>query len=94
MPEKLSKYVIEREVPNAGNLSPKEIQDMSKKSCDVLRKLGPEIQWVKSYVTQDKVYCVYLAPNEELIRKHAQEGGLPANQISEVKTIIDPTSAG
>jgi len=94
MSEKLSKYVIEREVPNAGNLSPKELQEISKKSCDVLRNLGPEIQWVQSYVTQDKIYCVYLAPNEELIRKHAAEGGFPANAISEVRTMIDPTSAG
>lgn len=94
MSEKLSKYVIEREVPNAGNLSPTELQEISKKSCDVLRNLGPEIQWVQSYVTQDKIYCVYIAPNEELIRKHAAEGGFPANAISEVKTMIDPTSAG
>lgn len=94
MPEKLSKYVIERELPNAGNLSAGELQAISKKSCEVLRNLGPEIQWIQSYVTQDKIYCVYLAPNEEIIRKHAREGGFPANQISEVKSVIDPTSAG
>src|SRR5690242_16090868 len=93
MSEKLSRYVIEREVPNAGNLSQKELQEISKKSCDVLRSMGPEIQWVESYVTQDKIYCVYLAPNEDLIRKHAKEGGFPANEISEVKSVIDPTSA-
>lgn len=93
MPEKLSRYVIERDLPNLGNLSPAELQAVSKKSCDILRSMGPEIQWVQSYVTQDKLYCVYLAPNEDMIRQHAQQGGFPANQISEVKTIIDPTSA-
>lgn len=93
MQEKLSKYVIERDLPNAGNLSPQELQAISKKSCDILRNMGPEIQWVQSYVTQDKLYCVYIAPNEDMIRKHAQQGGFPANQISEVKTTIDPTSA-
>jgi hypothetical protein len=94
MSDKLSKYVIERDLPNAGDLSPSQLQAISKKSCDVLRNLGPEIQWVQSYVTQDKIYCVYIAPNEELIRKHAQEGGFPANRISEIKTTIDPTTAG
>ena len=94
MSDKLSKYVIERDLPNAGDLSPNQLQAISKKSCDVLRNLGPEIQWVQSYVTQDKIYCVYIAPNEELIRKHAQEGGFPANRISEIKTTIDPTTAG
>lgn len=94
MSEKLSKYVIEREVPNAGNLSQKELQEISKKSCDVLRNLGPEIQWVQSYVTQNKLYCVYLAPNEDLIRKHAKLGGFPVTGIAEVRTVIDPTSAG
>lgn len=94
MAKKLSKFVIERELPNAGNLSPQELQEISKKSCDILRNMGPEIQWVQSFVTQDKIYCVYLAPNEQMIRKHASEGGFPANQISEVKSVIDPTSAG
>lgn len=94
MSEKLSKYVIERDVPNAGSLSPQELQEISKKSCDVLRNLGPEIQWVQSYVTQDKIYCVYLAPNEDLIRKHAEVGGFPVTGIAEVRTMIDPTSAG
>lgn len=89
----MPKYVIERAVPNAGKLSPDELQGISQKSCDVLRSMGPEIQWIHSYVTGDKLYCVYIAPNEQSIREHAQRGGFPANQISEVKTIIDPTSA-
>ncbi len=93
MSEKVSKYVIEREIPNLGNLSPSELQAISKKSCDILKNMGPEIQWVHSYVTQNKMYCVYLAPNEDMIRQHAQAGGFPANKISEVKTIIDPTTA-
>lgn len=89
----MPKYVIERNVPNAGKLSPDELQGISQKSCDVLRSMGPEIQWIHSYVTGDKLYCVYIAPNEQSIREHAQRGGFPANQISEVKSIIDPTSA-
>ena len=89
----MPKYVIEREIPGAGKLSAVELQGVSQTSCDVLRKLGPEIQWVHSYVTGDKVYCVYIAPNEELIREHAQQGGFPANRISEIKTMIDPTTA-
>lgn len=89
----MPKYVIEREIPGAGNMSPQELQGASQKSCDVLRNLGPEIQWVQSYVTADKLYCVYIAPNEEIIREHAQQGGFPANRISEIKTIIDPTTA-
>lgn len=89
----MPKYVIEREIPGAGNLSPQELQGVSQTSCDVLRKMGPEIQWVQSYVTGDKVYCIYIAPNEELIREHARQGGFPANSISEIKTIIDPTTA-
>lgn len=89
----MPKYVIERNVPNAGKLSPDELQGISQKSCAVLRSMGPEIQWIHSYVTGDKLYCVYIAPNEQSIREHAQRGGFPANQISEVKTIIDPTSA-
>lgn len=87
----LKKYVIEREIPNAGKLSQKELKDISKKSCDVLQNLGPEIQWVQSFVTPDKIYCLYIAPNEEIIRKHAAEGGFPANRISEVGSTIDPT---
>jgi hypothetical protein len=89
----MPKYVIEREVPNAGSLSPADLQGISQKSCGVLEKLGPQIQWVQSYVTGDKIYCVYIAPNEELVREHARQGGFPANRISEVVTMIDPTTA-
>ena len=89
----MPKYVIEREIPGAGNMSPQDLQAVSQKSCSVLRNLGPQIQWLQSYVTGDKVYCVYIAPNEEMIREHASQGGFPANRISEVKTIIDPTTA-
>jgi hypothetical protein len=93
MSVKLSKYVIERDLPNLGNLSPSELQAVSRKSCDILQNMGPEIQWVHSYVTQNKMYCVYLAPDEDMIRQHAETGGFPANRISEVKTVIDPTTA-
>lgn len=89
----MPKYVIEREIPGAGDLSQQELQGISQTSCSVLQKLGPDIQWVESYVTGDKVYCVYIAPNEELIREHAKQGGFPANRISEIKSIIDPTTA-
>jgi hypothetical protein len=89
----MPKYLIEREIPGAGKLSPADLQAISQKSCGVLKNLGPQIQWVQSYVTGDKVYCVYIAPSEELVRKHAQEGGFPANKISEIKTVIDPTTA-
>jgi cell division inhibitor SulA len=89
----MPKYVIEREIPGAGKLTAMELQGVSQTSCDVLRKLGSEIQWVHSYVTGDKVYCVYIAPNEDLIREHAKQGGFPANRISEIKTIIDPTTS-
>lgn len=89
----MPKYVIEREIPGAGSLSQQELQAISQKSCDVLRKLGPEVQWVHSYVTGDKIYCVYIASNEDLVRKHAAQGGFPANKISEVKRIIDPTTS-
>jgi cell division inhibitor SulA len=89
----MPKYVIEREIPSAGSLSQDQIQAISQKSCGVLKNLGPQIQWVESYVTQDKIYCVYIAPNEELVREHAKRGGFPANRVSEVKRIIDPTSA-
>jgi cell division inhibitor SulA len=89
----MPKYIIEREIPGAGKLSPKDLQAVSQKSCSVLQKLGPQIQWVQSYVTGDKVYCVYIAPNEELIREHARQGGFPANKITEVRTIIDPTTS-
>jgi hypothetical protein len=90
---KMPKFVIEREIPNAGNLSDNEVQAISQKSCGVLKNLGPQIQWVESYVTQDKIYCVYIAPNEAMVREHAKQGGFPANRVSEVKRIIDPTSA-
>ena len=89
----MPKYVIEREIPGAGNMSPQELQSVSQKSCSVLRNLGPQIQWLQSYVTGDKIYCIYIAPNEEMVRQHAQQGGFPANRISEIKTVIDPTTA-
>src|SRR5438477_9429076 len=89
----MPKYVIEREIPGAGNMSPQELQSVSQKSCSVLRNLGPQIQWLHSYVTGDKIYCIYIAPNEEMVREHAQQGGFPANRISEIKTVIDPTTA-
>src|SRR5438105_6547443 len=89
----MPKYVIEREIPGAGKLSAEQLQAISQKSCGVLKDLGPQIQWVESYVTDDKVYCVYIAPNEEMVREHAKQGGFPANRISEVKQVIDPTTA-
>ena len=89
----MPKYVIEREIPGAGKMSPQDLQGASQKSCGVLRTLGPEIQWVQSYVTDDKLYCVYIAPNEDIIREHASQGGFPANRISEIKSVIDPTTA-
>ncbi len=89
----MPKYVIEREIAGAGNLKPQELQAISQKSCGVLKNLGPQVQWLHSYVTQDKIYCVYIAPNENAVREHAQQGGFPANKISEIKTTIDPTTA-
>ena len=89
----MPKYVIERELPGAGKLSAEELQGISQKSCGVLRELGPEIHWIQSYVTDGKIYCVYLAPNAQLIREHAEKGGFPANRISEVRAVIDPTTA-
>jgi hypothetical protein len=89
----MPKFVIEREVPGAGKLSPQELQSISQKSCDVLRKMGPQIQWVHSYVTDNKIYCIYIAPDEDAIRKHAQEGGFPANKIARIRTVIDPTTS-
>jgi Protein of unknown function (DUF4242) len=88
----MPKYLIEREIPGAGNLNPQQLQGISQKSCGVLRNLGPEIQWVQSYVTDNKICCVYIAPNEQMVREHASQGGFPANKISEVKTVIDPTT--
>ncbi len=90
----MPKYVIEREIPGAGKMTPEQLKAVSQTSCGVLRQLGPEIQWDHSYVTDDKIYCVYIAPDEKLIREHATKGGFPANKISEVRTIIDPTTAG
>ena len=89
----MPRYIIEREIPGAGALSNQELQAISQKSCGVLSNLGPQIQWQESYVTDDKIYCVYLAPNEAMVREHAEQGGFPANSVSEVKTIIDPTTA-
>ncbi|HEY2413000.1 MAG TPA: DUF4242 domain-containing protein [Pirellulaceae bacterium] len=89
----MPKFVIERDIPGAGKLSPTDLAAISQKSCSVLKNLGPQIQWVESYVTDDKVYCVYIAPSESLIREHAQQGGFPANRISQVRSIIDPTTA-
>ena len=89
----MPKFVIERELPGAGRLNANELQAVAEKSNGVLRDLGPQIQWVESYVTDDKIYCVYVAPNADMIREHAKRGGFPANKISEVKTSIDPTTA-
>ena len=89
----MPKFVIEREIPGAGDLSPAELRGISQTSCGVLQQMGPRIQWLHSYVTGDKIYCVYIAPNEETIREHAQAGGFPANRVSEIKSVIDPTTA-
>ena len=89
----MPKYLIERDIPGAGRLSPGELQAVSQKSCGVLTELGPQIQWVQSYVTDNKIYCVYIAPNEGLIREHARRGGFPADRVSEVRTVIDPTTS-
>jgi hypothetical protein len=89
----MPKYVIERELPGAGKLSKEQLQAISQKSCGVLNNLGPQIQWIESFVTDDKIYCIYRAPNEAMVREHASQGGFPANNVSEVRTIIDPTTA-
>ncbi|MGK2906608.1 MAG: DUF4242 domain-containing protein [Desulfuromonadales bacterium] len=89
----MPKYVIERDLPGAGALSAEELTGISLKSCSVLQELGPEIQWVQSYVTADKIYCIYIAPNEQMVRDHALKGGFPANRISAVSKVIDPTTA-
>ena len=89
----MPKFVIEREIPEAGKLSAGQLQAISQKSCGVLRNMGPQIQWVQSYVTEDEIYCIYLAPDEAAIREHARLGGLPANRISRVSSTIDPTTA-
>ncbi len=89
----MPKFVIEREIPGAGKLSPEELQGVSQTSCGVLRQMGTQIQWVQSYVTDDKIYCIYIAPDEDTIRKHAEMGGFPANRVSQIRTMIDPTTA-
>jgi len=89
----MPKYLIEREIPGAGKLSANELQAISQKSCEVLNKMGPQIQWVQSYVTGDKIYCVYIAPNEQMVREHAKQGNFPANRVSQITTIIDPTTS-
>ncbi len=89
----MPKYLIEREIPGAGELSEDQLQAISQTSCGVLQQMGPEIQWVQSYVTDDKITCIYIAPNEELVREHASRGGFPANRVSRVSTVIDPTTA-
>ena len=89
----MPKFVIEREIPNAGSLSPEQLRAVSQTSCGVLRNLGPDIQWVHSYVTDNKIYCIYNAASEDLVRRHAQQGGFPANVVARVRTIIDPTTS-
>jgi hypothetical protein len=89
----MPKYIIEREIPGAGKLSSGELQAISQKSCEVLKQMGPQIQWVHSYVTDDKIYCVYIAPNEAMLREHATQGGFPANRISKIGSVIDPSTA-
>jgi hypothetical protein len=89
----MPRFVIEREIPEAGKLSPEQLQAVSQTSCGVLRELGPQIQWLHSYVTDDKIYCVYIAPDEATVRKHAEKGGFPANKVSQVRAVIDPTTA-
>lgn len=89
----MPKFVIEREIPEAGKLSPEQLQAISQTSCGVLREMGPQIQWIQSYITDDKIYCVYIAPDENTIRRHAQQGGFPANRVSQVRSMIDPTTA-
>lgn len=89
----MPKFLIERDIPGAGQLSPAELQGISQTSCGVLREMGPSIQWVQSYVTDDKIYCVYIAPSEEAVREHAGKGGFPANKVSRISSTIDPTTA-
>jgi hypothetical protein len=89
----MPKFVIERDIPQAGKLSSEQLKAISQTSCGVLREMGPQIQWVQSYVTDDKIYCIYIAPDEDAVRKHAQQGGFPANRVSRIRTVIDPTTA-
>jgi hypothetical protein len=89
----MPKFVIEREIPGAGKFTPEQLKTISQTSCGILRDMGPQIQWLQSYVTDDKIYCVYIAPNEEEVRKHAQSGGFPANSVAQVHAVIDPTTS-
>ncbi|MGH8581633.1 MAG: DUF4242 domain-containing protein [Gammaproteobacteria bacterium] len=89
----MPKFVIERDLPGAGRLTPQQLQGISQKSCGVLQELGPKVQWLQSYVTDDRIYCVYIAPDAETVREHARRGGFPANRVSEVRSVIDPTTA-
>jgi hypothetical protein len=89
----MPKFIIEREIPEQGRLSSEQLQEISQKSCEVLREMGARIQWVQSYVTDDKIYCIYMAPDEDAVRKHAQQGGFPANRISRIRSVIDPATA-
>lgn len=89
----MPKYIIEREIPGAGSLSQQDLQAISQKSCHILNSMGPRIQWLESYVTDDKVYCLYIAPDEAAVRAHAEQGGFPAHRISQIKSVIDPTTA-
>ncbi|MGD0482874.1 MAG: DUF4242 domain-containing protein [Terracidiphilus sp.] len=89
----MPKFVIEREIPGAGKLTPEQLQAISQKSCGVLKSMGPHIQWLQSFVTDNKIYCIYIAPDEETVRQHAQQGGFPANSIARVRSVIDPTTS-
>ncbi len=89
----MARFIIEREIPNAGKLSPEELKGVAQKSCGVLKEMGPDITWQHSYVSDNKIYCVYIAPNEDRVREHAQKGGFPADKVSQVKAVIDPTTA-
>lgn len=89
----MPKFVIERDIPGAGAMSPEQLQGVAEKSCGVLQNLGPRIQWVQSYVTDNKIYCIYIAPNEEMVREHARQGGFPATKVSQIRSIIDPTTS-
>jgi hypothetical protein len=89
----MPKYIIEREIPGAGKMTPQQLRAIAEKSCAALRSIGPQIQWMESFVTDDKIYCVYIAPSEETVREHARQGGFPANRVSKIKSIIDPTTS-
>jgi hypothetical protein len=89
----MPKFVIERDIPEAGRMSSEQLQAISQKSCGILREMGPQIQWIQSYVVDDKIYCIYVAPDEDAVRKHADKGGFPANRISRIRSVIDPTTA-